>query len=165
MQLIIIMHQYVQKIDLWFPHRMLDKVKSEVDVFSMSFEDVDFLDQVVHNLQKLFDIGFFQRLVQEDSPLCSSITLVRSNKKLLDTFYSFFSESSSEIIQRIGEQRAIFFSSVHLLVCFKCLLVMLSNRTNIDFYTSGSLKELPIDRRTILHLLGLFLFFTTTTGT
>uniref|UniRef100_A0A0E0PT70 WASH complex subunit 4 N-terminal domain-containing protein n=1 Tax=Oryza rufipogon TaxID=4529 RepID=A0A0E0PT70_ORYRU len=109
--------------------RMLDKVKSEVDVFSMSFEDVDFLDQVVHNLQKLFDIGFFQRLVQEDSPLCSSITLVRSNKKLLDTFYSFFSESSSEIIQRIG-----------------------------------SLKELPIDRRTILHLLGLFLFFTTTTG-
>ncbi|EEE65048.1 hypothetical protein OsJ_20045 [Oryza sativa Japonica Group] len=83
--------------------RMLDKVKSEVDVFSMSFEDVDFLDQVVHNLQKLFDIGFFQRLVQEDSPLCSSITLVRSNKKLLDTFYSFFSESSSEIIQRIGE--------------------------------------------------------------
>uniref|UniRef100_A0A0E0DWD2 WASH complex subunit 4 N-terminal domain-containing protein n=1 Tax=Oryza meridionalis TaxID=40149 RepID=A0A0E0DWD2_9ORYZ len=83
--------------------RMLDKVKSEVDVFSMSFEDVDFLDQVVHNLQKLFDIGFFQRLVQEDSPLCSSITLVRSNKKLLDTFYYFFSESSSEIIQRIGE--------------------------------------------------------------
>uniref|UniRef100_A0A0E0L7H8 WASH complex subunit 4 N-terminal domain-containing protein n=1 Tax=Oryza punctata TaxID=4537 RepID=A0A0E0L7H8_ORYPU len=83
--------------------RMLDKVKSEVDVFSMSFEDVDFLDQVVHNLQKLFDIGFFQRLVQEDSPLCSSINIARSNKKLLDTFYSFFSESCSEIIQRIGE--------------------------------------------------------------
>uniref|UniRef100_A0A0D9WLI9 WASH complex subunit 4 N-terminal domain-containing protein n=1 Tax=Leersia perrieri TaxID=77586 RepID=A0A0D9WLI9_9ORYZ len=83
--------------------RMLDKVKSEIDVFSMSLEDVDFLDQVVQNLQKLFDIGFFQRLVQEDSPLCSSINLVRSNKKLLDAFYSFFCESSSEIIQRIGE--------------------------------------------------------------
>ncbi|XP_040380972.1 WASH complex subunit 4-like isoform X2 [Oryza brachyantha] len=109
--------------------RMLDKVKSEADVFSVSFEDVDFLDQVVHNLQKLFDIGFFQRLVQEDSPLCSSINLIRSNKKLSDTFYSFFSESSSEIIQRIG-----------------CL------------------KELPFDRRTVLHLLALFLFFTAATG-
>ncbi len=72
MQLIIIMHQYVQKIDLWFPRRMLDKVKSEVDVFSMSFEDVDFLDQVVHNLQKLFDIGFFQVSVAA-SPSCSFI--------------------------------------------------------------------------------------------
>jgi hypothetical protein len=50
-----------QKIDqFWFFfHRMISKVKSEVDVFGMSVEDIDFLDQVVHNLQKIFDSGFF----------------------------------------------------------------------------------------------------------
>ncbi|XP_062233658.1 uncharacterized protein LOC133930903 isoform X2 [Phragmites australis] len=108
--------------------RMMSKVKSEVDVFGMSVDDVDFLDQVVHNLQKLFDSGFFHRLVQVDSPLCSSINLVRSNQKLLDAFYSCFSESSSEILLRIG-----------------------------------SSKELPFDRKTIVHLLALLLFFTSAT--
>ena len=38
---------------------MMSKVKSEVDVFGMSVDDIDFLDQVVHNLQKIFDSGFF----------------------------------------------------------------------------------------------------------
>jgi hypothetical protein len=54
-------HTHVQKIDhfLLLSRRMMSKVKSEVDVFGMSVEDLDFLDQVVHNLQKLLDIGFF----------------------------------------------------------------------------------------------------------
>ncbi|XP_066370406.1 uncharacterized protein [Miscanthus floridulus] len=108
--------------------RMMSKVKSEVDVFGMSVDDIDFLDQVVHNLQKIFDSGFFHRLVLVDSPLCSSIDLVRSNKKLLDAFYSCFAESSSEIILRVG-----------------------------------SSKELPSDRKTILHLLALLLFFISAT--
>ncbi|KAL6606587.1 hypothetical protein ACP70R_042240 [Stipagrostis hirtigluma subsp. patula] len=108
--------------------RMMSKVKSEVGIFDISVEDVDFLDQVVHNLQKLFDSGFFHRLVQVDSPLYSTISLVRSNQKLLDSFYSCFSESISEILLRIG-----------------------------------SLKELPFDRKTILHLLALLLFFTAAT--
>lgn len=108
--------------------RMMSKVKSEVDVFGMSVEDIDFLDQVVHNLQKIFDSGFFHQLVLVDSPLCSSIDLVRSNKKLLDAFYSCFAESSSEIILRVG-----------------------------------SSKELPSDRKTILHLLALLLFFMSAT--
>jgi hypothetical protein len=38
---------------------MMSKIKSEVNVFGMSVENLDFLDQVVHNLQKLLDIGFF----------------------------------------------------------------------------------------------------------
>ncbi|TVU12764.1 hypothetical protein EJB05_46421, partial [Eragrostis curvula] len=109
--------------------RMMSKVKSEVDIFCVSVEDVDFLDQVVHNLQRLFESGFFHRLVQVDSPLCSSISLVRSNQKFLDAFYSFFFEISSEILQRIG-----------------------------------SLKELPFDRKTILHLVALLLFFASVTG-
>ncbi|CAN6208853.1 unnamed protein product [Urochloa humidicola] len=108
--------------------RMMSKVKSEVDIFGMSVEDVDFLDQVVHNLQKIFDNGLFNRLLQVDSPLRSSIDLVRSNKKLLDAFYSCFSDSSSEIIRRIG-----------------------------------SSKELPSDRKTILHLVALLLFFISAT--
>ncbi|GJN01017.1 hypothetical protein PR202_ga18249 [Eleusine coracana subsp. coracana] len=109
--------------------RMMSKVKSEVEVFDMSVEDLDFLDQVVHNLQKLFDSGFFHRLVQVDSPLCSSINLVRSNQKFLDAFYSFFSESSSEILLRVG-----------------------------------SLKELPFDRKAILHLVAVLSFITSATG-
>ncbi|KAK3128319.1 hypothetical protein QOZ80_6BG0459880 [Eleusine coracana subsp. coracana] len=108
--------------------RMMSKVKSEVDVFDMSVEDLDFLDQVVHTLQKLFDSGFFHRLVQVDSPLCSSINLVRSNQKFLDAFYSFFSESSSEILLRVG-----------------------------------SLKELPFDRKAILHLVAVLSFITSAT--
>uniref|UniRef100_A0A0A9C225 WASH complex subunit 4 N-terminal domain-containing protein n=1 Tax=Arundo donax TaxID=35708 RepID=A0A0A9C225_ARUDO len=108
--------------------RMMSKVKSEVDIFGMSVEDVDFLDQVVYNLQKLFDSGFFHRLVQVDSPLCSSINLVKSNHKFMDAFYSFFSERSTEILLRVG-----------------------------------SVKELPFDRKTILHLLALLLFFTSAT--
>ncbi|RCV20061.1 hypothetical protein SETIT_4G026000v2 [Setaria italica] len=108
--------------------RMMSKVKSEVDIFGMSVEDVDFLDQVVHNLQKIFDSGLFHRLLQVDSPLRSSIDLVRSNKKLLDAFHSCFAESSSEIILRIG-----------------------------------SSKELPYDRKTILHLVALLLFFISAT--
>ncbi|KAF8732817.1 hypothetical protein HU200_015159 [Digitaria exilis] len=108
--------------------RMMSKVKSEVNIFGISVEDVDFLDQVVHNLQKIFDSGLFHRLLQVDSPLCSSIDLVRSNKKLLDAFYSCFVESSSEIILRIG-----------------------------------SSKEFPLDRKTILHLVSLLLFFISAT--
>lgn len=38
---------------------MMSKVKSEIGIFDMSVEDLDFLDQVMHNLQKLFDNGFF----------------------------------------------------------------------------------------------------------
>jgi hypothetical protein len=142
---------------------MMSKVKSEVDIFGMSVEDVDFLDQVVHNLQKIFDSGLFlvsvsaltflfthyfpfgtpvmkcsavyftaylfllQRLLQVDSPLRSSIDLIRSNKKLLDAFHSCFTESSSEIILRIGEQHVlepnlvIYFNRFTLLCnCFVC---------------------------------------------
>ncbi|CAL5050704.1 unnamed protein product [Urochloa decumbens] len=108
--------------------RMMSKVKSEVNIFGMSVEDVDFLDQVVHNLQKIFDSDLFHRLLQVDSPLRASIDLVRSNKKLLDAFYSCFAENSSEIILRIG-----------------------------------SSKELPSDRKTILHLVALLLFFISAT--
>lgn len=112
----------------------------------------------------LYFLFLLQRLVQADSPLCSSINLVRSNKKLLDAFYSCFSESSSEIIQRIGEQHALklsYFnkSTYYVLYSMWCIFF------NIDVCISGSLKELPFDRRTILHLLAPFLFFTSTTGT
>ncbi|OEL37588.1 WASH complex subunit 7, partial [Dichanthelium oligosanthes] len=98
--------------------RMMSKVKSEVDIFGMPVEDVDFLDQVVHNLQKIFDSGLFHRLLQVDSPLRSSIDLVRSNKKLLDAFYSCFAESSSEITLRIGSSKELPFdrkTALHLL--------------------------------------------------
>jgi hypothetical protein len=40
--------------------RMLSKVKLEVETFGVSLEDLDFLDQVVENLQRLFALGFFQ---------------------------------------------------------------------------------------------------------
>jgi hypothetical protein len=39
---------------------MLSKVKLEVETFGVSLEDLDFLDQVVENLQRLFALGFFQ---------------------------------------------------------------------------------------------------------
>ena len=40
--------------------RMLNKVKLEVDIFGITAEDLDFLDQVVSQLQKFLVVGLFQ---------------------------------------------------------------------------------------------------------
>ncbi|KAG1360736.1 putative WASH complex subunit 4 [Cocos nucifera] len=50
------------KIDLSLFARMLNKVKLEVDIFGITAEDLDFLDQVVSQLQKLLVVGLFQIL-------------------------------------------------------------------------------------------------------
>lgn len=39
---------------------MLNKVKLEVDIFGLTAGDLDFLDQVVSQLQKLLQPGLFQ---------------------------------------------------------------------------------------------------------
>lgn len=39
---------------------MLNKVKTEANNFVMIIEDLDLLDQVVGNLEKLFEFGFFK---------------------------------------------------------------------------------------------------------
>lgn len=40
--------------------RMLSKVKLEVETFGVALDDLDFLDQVVETLQRLFALGFFE---------------------------------------------------------------------------------------------------------
>lgn len=39
---------------------MLSKVKLEVETFGVALDDLDFLDQVVETLQRLFALGFFE---------------------------------------------------------------------------------------------------------
>ncbi|XP_020112570.1 WASH complex subunit SWIP-like isoform X3 [Ananas comosus] len=103
--------------------RMLNKVKTEANNFVMIIEDLDLLDQVVGNLEKLFEFGFFKRLTQMESPWQASLNLVRCNKKFLDACCSCFHDSLSELLLRID-----------------------------------SWKELPFDRRKILHNVALLLF-------
>lgn len=113
--------------------RMLSKVKIEVETFGVALDDLDFLDQVVQNLERLFALGFFQvivifniqflsslylknsimkinirdtcsqRLFQADSPLSSSLNIVMCNKKLLDALSSCFHEGCCEILLRLGK--------------------------------------------------------------
>ncbi|KAF3324727.1 WASH complex subunit 7-like protein [Carex littledalei] len=87
--------------------RMLSKVKLEVKTFGVALDDLDFLDQVVENLQRLFALGFFERLVRADSPLSASLNHVMCNKKLLDAFSSCFYEGCSEILLRLDSWKEL----------------------------------------------------------
>ncbi|KAJ3692471.1 hypothetical protein LUZ60_012821 [Juncus effusus] len=77
--------------------RMLSKVKMEVETFNITLEEFDFIDQVIENLQKLFEIGFFQRLIQAEA-----LKNIRNNKKLLEAFSFTFHENCSEILLRLN---------------------------------------------------------------
>ncbi|KAJ4775130.1 WASH complex subunit SWIP [Rhynchospora pubera] len=87
--------------------RMLSQVKIDVETFGIALDDLDFLDQVVENLQRLFTHGFFQRLVQADSPFSTRLTLVKSNRKLLDAFSSCFYDGCSETLLRLDSWKEL----------------------------------------------------------
>ncbi|XP_026660870.2 WASH complex subunit 4-like isoform X2 [Phoenix dactylifera] len=81
--------------------RMLNKVKLEVDIFGITAVDFDFLDQVVSQLQKLLEVGLFQRLLQSESPLHATLEQVRCNKKFIDVCSSCIHDGLSEILPRL----------------------------------------------------------------
>ncbi|XP_010934687.1 uncharacterized protein [Elaeis guineensis] len=81
--------------------RMLNKVKLEVDIFGITAEDLDFLDQVVSQLQKFLVVGLFQRLLQSESPLHATLEQVRCNKKFIDICSSCIHDALSEILPRL----------------------------------------------------------------
>ncbi|XP_072966494.1 uncharacterized protein [Typha angustifolia] len=87
--------------------RMLTKVKREVDTFGITFDDLDFLDRIVVKLDKLFVVGFFQRLMQTESPWHVQLSLIRCNKKFLDACSSCFHDTFSEILRRLDSWKEL----------------------------------------------------------
>ncbi|XP_072994798.1 uncharacterized protein [Typha latifolia] len=87
--------------------RMLTKVKREVDMFGITFDDLDFLDRIVVKLDKLFVVGFFQRLMQTESPWHVQLSLIRCNKKFLDACSSCFHDTFSEILRRLDSWKEL----------------------------------------------------------
>ncbi|XP_078173320.1 uncharacterized protein LOC144567139 isoform X4 [Carex rostrata] len=124
--------------------RMLSKVKLEVETFGVALDDLDFLDQVVETLQKLFALGFFERLVLADSPLSASLNLVMCNSKLLDAFSSCFYEGCSEILPRLDSWKELPMDRLKIINVLALLLFSL--------YASGDTPN-----KKILKLLSDFL--------
>ncbi|ERN13296.1 hypothetical protein AMTR_s00041p00059380 [Amborella trichopoda] len=78
-------------------NRMIAKVKLDPNSFDISLEDLDYLDQVVNQLEKSFHDGFLKRLFKEDSLWHGTLQKIKSNRKFLDALSSCTYEGLSDI--------------------------------------------------------------------
>lgn len=116
--------------------RMLNKVKLEVDIFGITVEDLDFLDQVVSQVQKLLEVSLFQRLLQLESPLHATLEQVRCNKKFIDVCSSCIHDGLSEILPRLDTWKE-FPLDRRKILCYVALFIF-------STYASGEVPEKKI---------------------
>ncbi|XP_018679452.2 uncharacterized protein LOC103977914 isoform X4 [Musa acuminata AAA Group] len=82
--------------------RMLNKVKLELDTFDINVEDLDLIDQVVRDIEKLLEVSFFQWLLHKESSWQATMEQVKDNKRFIDGCFSCIHEGLLEVLPRLG---------------------------------------------------------------
>ncbi|CAL9111779.1 unnamed protein product [Musa textilis] len=82
--------------------RMLNKVKLELDTFDINVEDLDLIDQVVGDIEKLLEVRFFQWLLHKESSWQATMEQVKDNKRFIDRCFSCIHEGLLEVLPRLG---------------------------------------------------------------
>ncbi|THU58110.1 hypothetical protein C4D60_Mb03t10730 [Musa balbisiana] len=77
--------------------RMLNKVKLELDTFDINVEDLDLIDQVVGDIEKLLEW-----LLHKESSWQVTMEQVKDNKRFIDGCFSCIHEGLLEVLPRLG---------------------------------------------------------------
>ncbi|XP_078447989.1 uncharacterized protein LOC144716664 [Wolffia australiana] len=81
--------------------RMLAKVKLEINAFSLSVKDLECLEQVVIQVEKLFDAGLFSSTWLEGLNLNDTLQKAKYSRKLIEAMSSWNFQGFLDILHRL----------------------------------------------------------------